>query len=161
MKTLLARGADALTIVVGVVCLIVLVPMIGARDGSAPDFGEAAVVGATVELPGVDLSGVSLVMFLASDCVFCHQSIPFHARLIDEARDDVQIVVVAPANDTGIDGYLVDGGIIADAVVRPGPGGLPVRGTPTLLFVENGVVQRSWIGLLDAGRAAQVLEVVG
>lgn len=48
-----------------------------------------------------------------------------------------------------------------DAVVFVEGGVLPVSGTPTLLLVDSeGLVTHAWIGLLDAGREADVIEAL-
>lgn len=112
---------------------------------------------------GVDFTDrTTLIMALQSDCGYCRESMPFYRRLLTQDRaGGVQVVVAAPARDTGISDYLASEGVTPDAVVLDRAGELPVSGTPTLLVVDSdGVVTHSWIGLLDAERESEVLGVL-
>ena len=98
---------------------------------------------------------------LQSECGYCQQSIPFYRRLLEHDTADVQIVVAAPPHDTGIEDYLASEWVNPDAVVFVEGGVLPVSGTPTLLLVDSeGLVTHAWIGLLDAGREAEVIDAL-
>lgn len=75
---------------------------------------------------------------------------------------DVHIDGAAHSNDRGIDDFPASEGINPDSVVFVASGELPVRGTPTLLLVDGeGLVTHIWIGLLDADREAEVLQLPG
>ena len=125
-----------------------------------PPSSIGAVLSASI---GIDFSGrqQTLILFLQSDCPYCHESLPFYQRLLAPDRTDVQIVVAAPASDARIRAYLIMQGIKPDAVIYVERSDLPVSATPTLLVVDSdGAITHSWIGLLDAEREAEVLDVL-
>ena len=112
---------------------------------------------------GIDYSAGdrNLVMALQSDCPFCQESMPFYRRLLERDTADVQIVVVAPPQDTNINDYLASEGVYPDSIVFVAPGVLPVSGTPTLLLVNGeGLVTRAWIGVLSPEREAEVIDAL-
>lgn len=85
----------------------------------------------------------------------------FYRRVAASATTDVQVVVAAPPDDTGIHERLEAESLEPDALVIVERGVLPVSGTPTLLLVDNeGLVTHAWIGRLDADGEADVLNVL-
>lgn len=150
----LSRLADGLTVVVAMSILIVLGMRLFARPTEPPAVTDVQL---SAEL-GIDFAAAerTLVVVLQSDCPYCEQSKPFYGRLADEQRRGVQIAIAAPPGDTGIADYsaLLD----TNVVVFPDRGELPVNSTPTLLLVNGeGVVEVSWIGLLDDRREEEVV----
>ena len=149
--------ADAATILVALVVLAV----VGMRFVGGGVLGPPPTDVKLDAESGIDFSRVerTLVAVLQSDCTFCAQSRPFYEQLGRRERDGVQIVIVAPPNDTGIDSYR---SLLApDDLVFVRPGVLPVSSTPTLLLVaRDGTVEATWIGLLSPEREAEVLTLV-
>ena len=152
---------DGLTVVVGVVVLGILgvrylSPSMQVEEGSLVDVRLSESI-------GIDFNAAAstLVMVLSQDCVFCSESMPFYRRLLNQDTSDVQIVVAAPPHETGIADYLASEGVMPDSLVFAGSDVLPVRGTPTLLYVNGeGSVTHVWIGLLSAQRETEVIETV-
>ena len=162
MKHFLPYVVDTVTVLVGVVCLVILIPiLLGNNRLPGPDL-EDEVIGQRLDVSGVDFSAQSetLIMVLASDCVFCQLSMPFYRRLLEAERGGVRIVVAASPVDTVIESYLTAEGVNPDSVVFVASP-LPVRGTPALLLTDReGVVTHAWVGLLDADRESEVLSEI-
>ena len=113
----------------------------------------------------IDFSDASrtLLVVLQRPCRYCDDSMPFYRRLDARApgRNDVRIAVVAPPRNRGIGDYLASEGFEPDAVVFADPERFPASGTPTLMVVDgDGSLTYSWVGLLDAGQEAEVLDVL-
>ena len=105
----------------------------------------------------------TLLVALQRPCRYCDDSLPFYRRLEARAdgRDEVRIVVVAPPRNRGIGDYLASEGFEPDAVVFADSERFPASGTPTLMVVDTeGSLTHSWIGQLDAGQEAEVLDVL-
>ena len=150
----LVRLADGLTVAVAVV----IVGVVGARfiPGERVPAVDTTIDG---QAAGIDFGAAqqTLIIVLQSDCPYCEQSRPFYERL---PRDtSAQIVIAAPLGDTDIESYreLIE----PDDLVFIESGVLPVGGTPTLLLVDaEGRVDAAWIGLLDSGREAEVMDAL-
>lgn len=156
--TRIGQVADGATIAVAVVILALTWSQF--RPSGTADLSESDLVGFRAG-DVFDLNGRTLLMVLRSDCRFCQQSMPFYRRLLERSRQGVEIVVAAPASDTGIAGYLESEGVAPDSVVLVQPGTLPVQGTPSLLLVDDGGgVTQAWVGLLDTAREASVLDAL-
>lgn len=162
IKNWLPLVADCVTIAVGVVVLGIF----GARYFDfppSPENVEAVDVRLDATTVGVEWSAAAktLIMALDSECVFCQESMSFYRRVAASATTDVQVVVAAPPDDTGIHERLEAESLEPDALVIVERGVLPVSGTPTLLLVDNeGLVTHAWIGRLDADGEADVLNVL-
>ncbi len=154
----LSQLADGATIAVAVAILVLVGSQF--RPSGVAGMSESELVEFRAG-DVLDLDGRTLLMVLRSDCRFCQQSMPFYRRLLERDSQDVEIVVVAPPFDAGIEGYLASEGITPDSVMFVQRDTLPVQGTPTLLLVDgDGMVTHAWIGLLDAEREADVLGVL-
>lgn len=152
---------DLLTVVVSIAVLGVL----GARFLAPSTTSATGPTDVRLGGPalGVDftVSSKTLIMALRSDCGFCQESMPFYRQLLAHDRDGLQVVVASPIGDTKIHNYLDSERVMPDDVVFVAAGILPVSGTPTLLAVDSeGLVTHSWLGLLDAEREADVLDVL-
>lgn len=115
-----------------------------------------------MSLPDVDWegNGRTLLLVLHKGCRFCTASAPFYQRPVRDVagRGSVRLVAALPEGvEEGTD-YLKGLGVSIANVRQATPTSLGVRGTPTLILVDNrGVVAESWAGQLDAGGEGQVL----
>ena len=115
-----------------------------------------------MSLPDVDWegNGRTLLLVLHKGCRYCTASAPFYQRLVSDGagRGSVRLIAVLPEGiEEGRD-YLKGLGVSIADVRQATPTSLGLRGTPTLVLVDNrGVVTRSWAGQLDAVGERQVL----
>lgn len=127
----------------------------GSRDLRVP-------AGTKVSLPGVDWSGnkQTLLIVLQKGCHFCSESAPFYQRLIRESagHENIHLVAVLPQATDESRKYLDDLGVAIENIKQAELDEVGVRGTPTLILVNNqGVVINSWVGKLNADNEADVL----
>jgi hypothetical protein len=114
-------------------------------------------------LPGVDWgkNGQTLVLALSTQCHFGTESAPFFQRIQNEASKDVKMVAVLPQTVEESRKYLETEGVHVDDVKQATLGSIGVRGTPTLLLVDNkGKVADVWQGKLDPDQEEGVLAVL-
>ena len=139
-----------------VVIGVVLVTMLASKLVDFASDEADQVVRLNDEMLGIDFAAAerTLLAVLRSDCVYCERSQPFYARLGTMPRSGVQIAIAGPPGDTGLETYVEL--LRADLVVFPEE--VPARGTPSLLLIDRqGVVEASWIGLLDVQGEEEVL----
>ncbi|HZB45105.1 MAG TPA: hypothetical protein VE360_07670, partial [Pyrinomonadaceae bacterium] len=119
-------------------------------------------VGSKLSLDGIDWSKSerTVLLALSTKCRFCTESAPFYQRLAQEKEkhDDLGLLAVLPQSIDESQKYLGEHGIKVDAVKQATPGSLNVRGTPTLILVDQtGAVVESWIGKLPPPKEVEVL----
>ncbi len=121
--------------------------------------------GSKIDLPGVDWSKSSRTLLLAlqKGCHFCTDSAPFYRRLAPVASEkNVRLVAVLPQEQSEARQYLADLGVTINDVRQASLDSLSVRGTPTLILVdEKGLVIDSWVGKLPGDGEAKVLNRIG
>ncbi|MDX6694836.1 MAG: hypothetical protein QOF02_2439 [Blastocatellia bacterium] len=120
------------------------------------------VVGAKIEVPGVDLAATdkTLLLVLQKGCHFCSESGPFYQKLAHEAASkggQVKLVAVLPQDTGEGQRYLNDLGVPAVDVKQASLDSLSVGGTPTLIMVKGGAVSDVWVGKLDTEEETEVL----
>lgn len=124
----------------------------------------SVAVGTTLSVPGFDWrsNGNTVVLALSTSCHFCSESAPFYRRLADElSRRRVHLTAVLPQNADESSEYLRALQLAFGDVRQVPLRALQIRGTPTLLLVdERGVVRHVWEGKLTPEREQQVLEAV-
>ena len=99
----------------------------------------------------------TLVLAISTTCQFCKDSVPFYQRL-GAAGTDVKMVAVLPQPVGEAQKYLSGAGVHVDEVRQVPLNTLGVRGTPTLLLVNDvGVVTDVWVGKLQPDQETQVL----
>lgn len=113
-----------------------------------------SLVGTKVALEGAHWgkNQHTLVLFLKKGCRFCDESAPFYQRLVKElsASNGTQAMAVLPHTIEESRQYL-NQHKIEIAEIKQSPGLAGVRGTPTVLLVDNtGKVLEEWIGKLPA-----------
>ena len=126
---------------------------------------NAVSAGSTISLAEVNWanSTQTLVLALKDGCHFCADSSEFYRRLDrdKELRRTTQLVAVLPDSESDSKAYLSRQGVSVDKIRRSELGLIGVRGTPTLLLVNNkGTIQQSWVGLLSAERENEVISTL-
>jgi hypothetical protein len=142
-----------------VVAKVYLIPTNGSRPRD-PLPGPAVGRSVKGQLSGVDWqrNGRTLVLALSTRCRLCTESAPFLRRLADEAGKSMKIVAVFPQPVTEAEQYMKAEGVRVDQVKQAAPGSMGIRGTPTILLVnERAVVTNVWEGKIDAQQQTQVL----
>jgi hypothetical protein len=129
--------------------------------GIAPVSATEVVKGKSVDgrVLGVDWkkNRRTLVLAISTTCHFCKDSVPFYQKL-GATGTDVKMVAVLPQPVTEAQQYLGGAGVRVDEVRQVSLNTLGVRGTPTLLLVNDvGVVTDVWVGKLQPDQEAQVL----
>lgn len=121
--------------------------------------------GSKLSLPGVDWNsnGKTLVMALSTKCHFCTESAPFYQRVAQERSRNLnlRLVAVFPQQSAESQEYLNGLGVAVDEVKQSELGQLGVRGTPTLILLDNhGTVENSWRGRLNHDEESEVLRLL-
>lgn len=124
-----------------------------------------ALVGSRLALHGGAWAGPgpTVLLALSTHCRYCTESAPFYRRLAQAlaTRPDTKLLAVLPEDSAEGQRYLQALGV-PGADVRQAP--LPaigIRGTPTLLVLDNtGVVVNAWIGQLNAADESEVWRVL-
>src|SRR5712692_6462561 len=100
----------------------------------------------------------TLILAISSTCHFCTDSAPFYKRLA-QSKGDTRVVAVLPQPIQDGREYLKRLGVSVDEVKQVGLDQIGVRGTPTLLLIDDsGVVLDSWIGKLSNTQESEVLD---
>ena len=130
-----------------------------------PAVQAQALVGTSLKgrVPGVDWSknGRTLVLAISIQCHFCTESAPFYRKLQAQVGKVVKMVAVLPQPVEAAEQYLKGEGVRVDLVKQLQLGDVGVRGTPTMLLVNNaGVVTRVWNGKLRPEDEERVLSTL-
>jgi len=135
-------------------------------DGLARQAKTASVVvDSAVSLPGInwEQNKQTLLLVLREGCHFCNDSAGFYQRLVKESQASGNTIFVAVLPGTVDDSrkYLGHLAVPITEVRQEGLGALGVRGTPTLLLInDKGVVTKSWVGRLRADKEREVISAV-
>jgi hypothetical protein len=134
---------------------------------AAPDAGASAPpptipAGTKVSLPDVNWAANkrTLLMVLSDRCRFCTESADFYKKLAQERAkyNDMRIIAVLPQDVGAGQAYLNKLGVSVDEVKQSPLEVVGVKGTPTLILVDDkGVVTGSWVGKLPAEKEGEVL----
>ncbi len=135
-----------------------------AAQVSAPPAKEGSLLGSSLSISDVDwrLRKQTLVLVLREGCHFCTDSAEFYRRLAKESRQtNTKLVTVLPGSIEASRRYLNDLRVPIIEVRQSSLNKVNVRGTPTLLLVnDKGVVTKSWIGQLSPDKETEVIEAV-
>lgn len=115
--------------------------------------------GRKFSLPEVDWkkNRRTLVLAISSTCHYCSESTPFYQRLSKELGD-TRLVVVMPQPVEEGQKYISKAGIAVEDVRQAQFTEIGVKGTPTLILVDDaGNIIKSWIGKLAESQEADVL----
>lgn len=156
--------ANVAIVIVAVVLVFVLAKKFVFNDAStaAKVPKENISAGMKVNLPEADFAanGSTLLLILSTDCHFCHESLPFYQRVIEQSARSgrVKIAAVFPQDAKTGEEYLKSNGVTVSRVFQAQPPNLGVGGTPSLLLVDkDGVVTETWFGKLAAPEENKVL----
>jgi len=121
--------------------------------------------GETVEIPGFarQADRPSLLFIVKSTCPYCTRSMPFYEQVARQFQGtgSIQLVGVCTEPDDACAKYFDEHGVKLDATVGVAANAVKIRGTPTLVLVnDNGTVKEVWPGELDAARQALVLAAI-
>ena len=118
-------------------------------------------IGAKVDVPDVNWNSNrrTLIIYTSKACHFCTESMPFYKELAQKQVEiKTKIVVVSSNTVEASKGYFKEHGVDFLEVRRAFLVSIGVRGTPTLLLVnEKGEVLNSWIGRLSKEREREVI----
>jgi hypothetical protein len=166
----LETASNISTIIVAIVLSTALVklyflPARSSPSRTAPTTPAEITAGANLKsrLPGIDWSknGRTLVLAISTSCHFCKDSEPFYRRIQQEAGSGTKMVAVLPQSAPDAERYLNAAGIKPDQVKQVPLGAIGVRGTPTLLLVDDrGQIRGSWYGKLSPEAEEDVLSAL-
>jgi hypothetical protein len=123
------------------------------------------LVGREVQLPGADwhAAPISVLLQISSTCPYCNASMPFYQQLmaVRQARTAKVPVIVASTDAVAImRKHLEDEQVTVDKVLHSRPDVFAAV-TPTVYIVDShGVVQRAFVGKLDAAGEKELLAIV-
>jgi uncharacterized membrane protein len=158
--------ANVLTIVVAIVVSVVLIQRsCSSTSLSQPHKPTSLVKGSRIAVPEYSWprDNRTLVLALSSSCRFCTESIPFYRRLIDRSKElGVGVVAALPTEVSESVAYLSSHGIENVRVKKMSLQSIPVRGTPTIILLnERGEVDEFWSGRPAVGKENEVLRSLG
>jgi thioredoxin-related protein len=102
----------------------------------------------------------TMLLVLRDGCHFCADSAEFYRRLVagQGGPAKTRFVAVLPSAVEDSRNYLKRLGVPVTEVRQETLGALGVRGTPTLLLInDKGVVTRSWVGRLPTAKEDEVI----
>ncbi len=108
----------------------------------------------------------ALVVALAPDCHFCEESMPFYKRLVEERNrkgSKVKVIAAVGLEEAKAEEQkkLDSAGVSPDALVVLPFDDIKLRGTPTIVLVDNqGEVHNVWIGKQPASGEEEILETL-
>ena len=99
----------------------------------------------------------TLLLAVSSTCHFCTESAPFYKQ-VAMGRGRTRLIAVLPQPVDEGRRYLEQLGVTVDEIRQAPLSSINVRGTPTLMLVNSdGVVIKTWIGMLAAEQQEEVL----
>jgi thioredoxin-related protein len=144
-----------------VIFAVVLVKNYLLKETAPKPQPAASLIGKKLDLENVDWTRTekNLVLVLSKNCRFCDESAPFYQRLVKEtAGSNTRLISVFPHSETEDRQYLKDKMIEIAEVKQVVPHRLGVKGTPTLLLVNNeGTVVEEWVGKLPSDAQETVI----
>lgn len=108
----------------------------------------------------------ALVVALAPGCHFCDESMPFYKRLVDERNQkgsNVKVIAAVSQEEAKAPEQekLTAAGVTPDGLVVLDFNTVKLRGTPTILLVDNqGEVHDVWVGKQPASGEEEILEAL-
>ena len=102
-------------------------------------------------------NGQTLVLAISSTCQFCTDSASFYKTLV-QSKNATRLIAVLPQSPDEGKNYLQSLGVTVDEIKQLSLDKLGVRGTPTLLLVDDyGLVKNSWVGKLPPDKESEVI----
>ena len=112
---------------------------------------------------GIDwkANGQTLLLAISSSCRYCTESAPFYRKLA-ERKANTHLVAVLPQSVEDGRKYLNTLGVSVDEIRQSSLEQIGVRGTPSLVLVDDsGVVKNFWVGRLRPDQETVVLDALG
>lgn len=164
MSNLYKRVELLANIAIIIVAVLISAVLVKRYLFSPPAAGEMKTIasGEKVALPDVDWqkSRQTLLLVLSQGCHFCAESVPFYQRLAKEtsARNDIRLIAILPQPPGEGQKYLDELGVSIKDVRQAELSSIQVRGTPTLILVDNqGIVTSAWVGKLPSDKEVEVI----
>jgi len=160
----LERATHLSLILLSVVSVTLLLERRFGSHSEAPP--PPQLIGKALEVPGFHWNPARMhtVLYLAANCHFCQESMPFYRQLLEADRQNPQhspIIAVTPEDPTALRQKLRNEHVMLDGVYRVNTG-MGLRGTPTILIVSgSGIVTKIFEGRLDASHEKEVAAAVG
>lgn len=156
--------ANIAIVIVAIVLCVVLVKrfVLDKNEPTDPATANQIAPGDRVNVGGVDWvkGGQTVLLVLQKGCRYCTESAPFYQRLIKETanRNDVKLIAVFPHSVTEGKQYLDEIGVGIADIRQVDLSQIKVRGTPTLVLVnDSGVAVDVWRGKLPPDAEERVL----
>src|SRR5690349_11820182 len=132
----------AIIVVVALIGIVFAKNLLPARS-TRPNRDYRVATGSKISLPGVDWTSneQTLLLVLETKCPYCAASAPFYQQLAREAerKRGVRLIAVLPQDVSEGKEYLSSVNVPIDEVRQSSFDVLGVKGTPTLILVnENG-----------------------
>ena len=154
--------ANLAVLIVAIIAGIVLLRSLSGQ--AAPVRLPMIAAGDRLAISGVDWSRhrQTLLMAIQSSCHFCSESAPFYRRMLAAtSTTGVHVTAVLPEPQRVGMEYVRSLGITLDDVREASFSALKIRGTPTVMLVdERGVVRKVWMGKLSASREDEVIDTI-
>jgi thioredoxin-related protein len=134
----------------------------GTNQNSNKNSKNYVKAGASVSIPSVDWekNQYTLVLALNTSCHFCTESSPFYRKLAEDEplNKKIKLITVFPAfNNNGAE-YLDSLKVPIHEVKQASFDSLGIRGTPTMILVNNkGVALSVWTGKISDSKEDEVL----
>ena len=143
---LVAQVVIAIAVVITAGVLVKRLGFAGPVSGRLPTINA----GERLTIPNVNWAQnkKTLVFFLKKDCPYCTSSADLYRQLVEDAtRRNVKCVAVFPNTPEEARKYLQYIELPIENIYTGPLGDYKIRGTPTVLFVDDGGIVRSvWIG---------------
>lgn len=156
----LEKLSNVAVIVVAVVVMVVLLRHeFGAPKPPSHRYEASRVAMSTITNKP---SKLNVVLGISTVCHFCEQNMPFYKTLSGlEAPGRVALYTIFPQSSDEAKTFLQAKGVSPNGVISSPLSNYKIEGTPTLLLVDaSGKVEQAWVGALDAGRQADVLNKI-
>lgn len=150
-------------VVVILVAVLVAGLLIRNNFFNARSVADENPVGRTIKLDEVNTNAAkyTVMIALSTTCRFCNESVPFYQRLAALRRAPgakFQTVGIFREPPETAREYLNGKGLELDTVVSRSLSDVGVRGTPTLLVVDQtGKVVQAWAGALNEDKQKEVV----
>ncbi|SRR6266536_501708 len=135
-------------------------PTTAVKSGVAKADRDRIQPGTRISLPGIDWkkNTRTLLLALSTTCHFCSESAALYKQLDKERNSNLRLIAVLPQPVSNSKKYLSSLDISVDEVAQVPLGSLGVKGTPTLILVDqNGIVVDTWRGKLGSDDEAMVI----
>jgi thioredoxin-related protein len=133
------------------------------------DFGSSTNPDTSFKASAVHLTSITptpsklnVVLGISTTCHFCEQNMGFYKTLSNlQTPDKIALYTIFPQSKDEASSFLLQKDIHPAAVISSPLSKYDISGTPTLLLVNaSGKVERAWVGSLDSGKQAEVLQQI-